>query len=280
MVPTGFSTCSGRYIDEQHPAKDRYKGRLCPDAIDQMYERMDRLVGKTMEACDRDDSVLMVISDHGFSPFRRGIDLNAWLEKEGYLTVTEGGRDEKYLRGIDWSKTRAFCLGLAGIWLNVKGREANGIVDAKDANALRDEICEKLTGLVDGEKGNEAVSRAFNTRRIYEGPYAEDAPDIVVGYHRGYRVSWEAAIGQVTDKVFHDNTRAWSGDHCIDPKLVPGVMFCNRRIDADSPRLMDIGATVLDMFGVQVPKRMDGRPMRVADAGSNGVDPTTRQKVA
>ncbi len=269
-----------RYIDEQHPAKDRYRGRLCPDAIEAMYRRMDELVGRTMAACDDESTVLMVISDHGFSPFRRGIDLNAWLEKEGYLTVSEGGRGEKYLRGIDWSKTRAFCLGLAGIWLNVKGREANGIVEPTEANALRDEICDKLTGLVDDDKGDPAISRAFNTRRIYAGPYAEDAPDIVVGYHRGYRVSWEAAIGQVTNSVFHDNTRAWSGDHCIDPKLVPGVMFCNRKIESESPRLMDIGATVLEMFGVDVPKRMDGKPMQVADAASNHTERDTRQKVA
>lgn len=269
-----------RYIDENHPAKDQYKGRLCPDAIEQMYRRMDALVGRTMKACDDEDTVLMVISDHGFSPFRRGIDLNAWLEQSGYLVVKEGPRSERYLRGIDWSKTRAFCLGLAGIWLNVKGREADGIVDPKDANVLRDEICEKLTGLVDEEKGEAAISRVFNTRRIYDGPYADDAPDIVVGYHRGYRVSWEAAIGQVTDKVFHDNTRAWSGDHCIDPKLVPGVVFCNRNIETDTPRLMDIGATVLDMFGVDVPKRMDGKPLKVSEAKQIQSGDQVRQKVA
>ncbi len=269
-----------RYIDENHPARDLYQGRLCTDAIGQMYRRMDDLVGRTMKECDDDDTVLMVISDHGFSPFRRGIDLNAWLEKNGYLVLKDGVRGDRYLRGVDWSKTRAFCLGLAGLWLNVKGREAEGIVDPSEAGDLRDEICGKLTGLVDEEKGEPAISRAFNTRRIYSGPYTDDAPDIVVGYHRGYRVSWEAAIGQTTDNVFHDNTRAWSGDHCIDPKLVPGVMFCNRQIETDQPRLMDIGATVLEMFGVGVPKRMDGRAMRVADAGVGDSTETAEQKVA
>ena len=90
---------------------------------------------------------------------------------------------------------------------------------------------------------------------------------MIVGYNRGYRASWETAIGEVTDKIFHDNTKAWSGDHCIDPSLVPGVLFCNRTIATEHPRLMDIGPTVLDMFGIETPRYMDGRPLEVADAG-------------
>jgi hypothetical protein len=109
-----------------------------------------------------------------------------------------------------------------------------------------------------------------------------DAPDIILGYNRGYRVSWEAAIGQPTDRVFHDNVKAWSGDHCIDPSLVPGVLFCNRKINSPQPRLMDIGPTVLDMFGVAVPAVMDGRPLAVMeDLGfsKNGKDRNARRGV-
>jgi predicted AlkP superfamily phosphohydrolase/phosphomutase len=255
-----------RYIDPQHPAHKGQCERQRRKTIDELYTRMDELVGKTMKECEGDDTVLMVISDHGFNSFRRGIDLNVWLEQNGYLTLLPDGRDKKYLAGVDWSKTRAFALGLAGIWLNVKGREAQGIVDPKDAEALRDELTAKLTGLRDEEKNEVAISRAFNAHKIYNGPYAADAPDLIIGYNRGYRVSWEAAIGQPTDRVFHDNEKAWSGDHCIDPKLIPGVMFCNRKITAENPRLMDIGPTVLDMFGVDVPKHMDGKPFVVAAA--------------
>ena len=106
----------------------------------------------------------------------------------------------------------------------------------------------------------------FNAQKVYRGPYRAEGCDVIVGFNKGYRVSWEAAIGQPTDELFHDNTKAWSGDHCIDPKLVPGVLFCNRKIDDKSPRLIDLGATVLDMFGIAVPAHMDGTPLRVADA--------------
>ncbi len=261
-----------RYIDPSHPAYNGQAEQQHRNAINEHYERMDELVGRTMKSCDDDDTVLMVVSDHGFNSFRRGLDVNVWLEQNGYLTLKPDGRGKKYLAGVDWSQTKAFCLGLAGIWLNVKGREAHGIVEPADADALRNEICEKLTGLQDEEAGELAVSRAFNAHRTYQGPYAAEAPDIIIGYNRGYRASWEAAVGQPTDALFHDNTRAWSGDHCIDPKLVPGVLFCNRKIDTPNPRLMDLGATALELFGVPVPPNMDGKPLRLADP--DGTFPT------
>ena len=256
-----------RYIDKGHPADNgNAKGEVQRrNAIEDLYRRMDELVGRTMKKCDRDGTVLMVLSDHGFSSFRRGLDLNVWLEQNGYLTLMPDGREKKYLAGVDWSKTQAYCLGLAGLWLNIEGREAQGIVDPARANDLRDEIVEKLTGLRDPDNGEVAINRAFNAHRIYRGPYTSESPDVILGYNSGYRISWEAAIGQPTGQLFHDNTKAWSGDHCIDPKLVPGVLFCNRKIETENPRLMDIGPTVLDMFGVDVPKYMDGKPLTVAD---------------
>lgn len=256
-----------RYIDEGHPARNGRQGRAHPAAIEELYARMDDLVGRTMAKCDDEHTVLMVISDHGFNAFRRGVDLNVWLEQNGYLKWKPDGGARKYLAAVDWSKTRAYCLGLAGIWLNVKGREAHGVVEPNEALALCDEICAKLTALIDEQSGENAVRRAFPAARTYDGPYRTEAPDIIVGYNRGYRVSWEAAIGQPTDAVFHDNTKAWSGDHCIDPSLIPGVLFCNRVIVEEQPRLMDLGPTVLDLFGVDVPAHMDGRPLRVGDAG-------------
>jgi predicted AlkP superfamily phosphohydrolase/phosphomutase len=254
-----------RYIDPEHPAHKGQAKKQHRGAIEELYERMDDLVGRTMDECDDDDTVLMVISDHGFKSFRRGIDLNVWLEQNGYLKLKLDGRGRKYLTGVDWSQTKAYCLGLAGIWLNIKGREGQGIVEPADADKLRDELCEKLTGVRDEERSELAINRAFNTRRIYRGPYKAEGPDIILGYNVGYRVSWEAAVGQPTDKLFHDNTKAWSGDHCIDPSLVPGVLFSNRKIKDTKPRLMDISATVLNMFGVEVPAVMDGRPLGVAD---------------
>lgn len=261
-----------RYIDPGHPADRNGKtdGKSHRNAIEELYVRMDALVGRTMKECADQDTVLMVISDHGFNPFRRGVDWNVWLEQNGYLTLKPEGRGKKYLAGVDWSKTKAYCVGLAGIWLNVKGREAQGIVAPKEADALRQELCERLASLRDDACNAPAVSRAFNSPRTYQGPYAADAPDIIVGYHRGYRVSWEAAIGQPTDRVFHDNVKPWSGDHCIDPALIPGVLFCNRAIADESPRLMDLGPTVLALFGIETPAFMDGKPLAVGDSHGNG----------
>ncbi len=256
-----------RYLDEKHPAMEREVRNPQPKAIEEHYQRCDELVGKVMERCDDDDTLLMVISDHGFKSFRRGMDVNRWLVDNGYMVLLPDASGDKYLRDVDWSRTRAFALGLAGIYLNVKDREAKGIVDSgEEAAALRAELCEKLTGLRDEERDEMGVSRAFDAHKVYRGPYRADGPDVLVGYNAGYRASWETAVGRVTESVFHDNTKAWSGDHCMDPKLVPGVLFSNRKIRSENPRLLDLGPTVLDMFGVAVPEVMDGRPLEVADA--------------
>jgi len=265
-----------RDIDHEHPARSEEREE---NAIEELYKRMDVLVGKTVAKCKDKNTVLMIISDHGFNTFRYGVDLNRWLEENGYLKLKEDGREQKHLAGVDWSQTRAFAIGLAGIFLNLKGRESQGIVSGgEEASQLRDEIAGKLAGLSDPEREQKVVKQVYNALKIYKGPYKNEAPDLIVGYNKGYRASWETAIGQVTDRIFHDNTKAWSGDHCIDPSLVPGVLFCNRRINAEQPRLMDIGPTVLDMFGVAVEKHMDGKALAVADADSDVKDKKKAEK--
>ena len=138
--------------------------------------------------------------------------------------------------------------------------------DGEEADRLRTEIAGKLEALVDAQRDNEpAIYKVHNALKLYNGPYKQNAPDLLVGYYPGYRASWETAVGQVTEAVFHPNTKAWSGDHCIDASFVPGVLFSNRKIESDNPRLMDIGPTVLDLFGVDVPKYMDGKPLAVRE---------------
>ncbi len=254
-----------RDIDPDHPAHEEVQDDR--NVIEDLYKRMDDLVARTVQKCKGDHTLLMVISDHGFNTFRYGIDLNRWLEENGYLTLKNNDRSGKYLTSIDWSRTRAFAIGLSGMFLNIKGRELQGIVDPGDeADRLRTEIAEKLSALCDTQRQNTpAIKSVYNSLKLYNGPYKENAPDLLVGYYPGYRVAWETAVGQVTEQVFHPNTKAWSGDHCIDASFVPGVLFSNRRIEAENPRLMDIGPTVLEMFGVQVPGYMDGKPLHVID---------------
>jgi predicted AlkP superfamily phosphohydrolase/phosphomutase len=251
-----------RYIDKNHPAGSALNTSKHDDAILDLYRRNDAIVGRAMARLG-DHDVLMVISDHGFSSFRRGVNLNAWLHQEGYLMLGTGtdGRSE-WLRDVDWSATRAYCMGLTGLFLNLRGRERHGVVSpGEEAARLKAEIMTKLKGLRDRETNTVGIREAFDTVALYAGPYLDNAPDLVVGYNAGYRVSWECAKGVVAGPIFQDNTKAWSGDHCIDPHLVPGVFFCNRATTTDDPALIDIAPTALRLFGIDPPAHMDGRAL-------------------
>jgi predicted AlkP superfamily phosphohydrolase/phosphomutase len=213
--------------------------------------------------------VLFVLSDHGFASFERGCDLNAWLREQGHLALKPGATGERqYLQDIDWSRTKAYAIGLAGLYINQKGREAQGIVDRADAAPLRNEIAAKLSGLTDEECRRLAIRKAWPSDALYTGPYLDAAPDVIVGYADGYRASWNAAIGKVSARVFEDNRKAWSGDHCVDPRLVPGVVFCNRKIFAEDPGIEDMAPTALDLFGIQPPPHMEGRSLFAGRPGS------------
>ncbi len=227
--------------------------------IEALYRDMDRLVGETLKHVD-DSTALFVLSDHGFCSFKRGVNLNAWLHQNGYLALRNGaGESGDYFEGIDWSRTRAYTFGLGGLYLNLKGREASGIVSPQDAAALRQELMAKLTHLPDPETGQIGIRNVYASGALYQGPYLSAAPDLIVGYAAGYRTSWEAAVGKVTEHVFSDNKKAWSGDHCVDPLLVPGVLFSNRKVQAEDPGIEDMAATALDLFGIQPPGWMEGK---------------------
>lgn len=253
-----------RYLEPSHPAHrangnslQRYAGTL-----EELYMHMDRIVGSTMRHVD-DETVLFVLSDHGFKSFQRGVNLNAWLEQEGYLAVREETREEGYLRGVDWRRTRAYSFGLAGIYLNLEGRESRGIVPRSEAQRLAREIAGKITGLADPARAAVAVNRGYAKHDVYTGPYVSAAPDVVVGFSPGYRSSWGVAIGKVGGPVFEDNTKAWSGDHCVDPPLIPGVVFCNRDFDAEQPGIEDMAPTAMRLFGYEPPAHMDGTDLGV-----------------
>jgi len=268
-----------RYLDPRHPANAGKDTERHAGAIEDIYRRADDLVGRVIARLGEGD-VLLVISDHGFRSFRRGVNLNSWLRREGYLALKDSGSSSgEWFESVDWDRTRAFAIGLAGIYLNRKGREERGIVTADEAEALRREIARKLSGLRDPETDEVAINQAFDTAQIYSGPYVGEAPDLIIGYNDGYRTSWEGAVGKVNDVIFDDNTRSWSGDHCIDPALVPGVLFCNRPIAAAQPRMVDIAATALDLFGVERPAYMDGRSL-FADAAAETCDTSPEQEKA
>ena len=249
------------YLEKDHPA-NHGKGiedAEHKDAIEAIYKHNDVIVGKVMDKL-KDGDVLMVLSDHGFNSFQRGVNLNRWLQQEGLLVLKDGASgEEEWLQGVDWSKTKAYSLGLTGMFLNMKGREAQGIVEpGKEEKTVKEEIIAKLSGLKDEERGACGIHEVFDTKKIYDGPYSENAPDLIIGYDNGYRISWDCATGMVAGAVFEDNVKAWSGDHCVDPRLVPGVLFSNYPVDSEEPTLLDVAPSALKMFGITPPKYMEG----------------------
>jgi predicted AlkP superfamily phosphohydrolase/phosphomutase len=261
-----------RYLDPTHPANAGKDTTECADAIPKLYERVDALLGRVWSEVERTDTVFMVISDHGFTNFRRGVNLNSWLKENGYLALKEGHETSgDWFEHVDWSRTRAFSLGLTGMFVNRKGREASGIVnEGAEYRALVAELAQKLEALVDPQSGRRAIRKVRATWECFDGPYRLDAPDLLIGYEGGFRNSWECATGAVTESVFTDNTRSWSGDHCVDPDVVPGVFFCNRRIATERPRLVDVPASIVELFGQQRAGYMQGEMLFARDAAVGG----------
>ena len=260
-----------RYIEDGHPAAKGKEDAEHRNAIEELYKHNDALVGRVMKRLKKGD-LLMVLSDHGFTSFRRGINLNSWLLANGYLKLKEGADGtSEWLEDVDWSQTKAYALGLTGMFLNVKGREAEGIVEPGDeADALKAELISKISGLVDEEKDEVGITELFDTVALYSGPYVKSGPDFLVGYNHGYRVSWDCATGVIAGPVFEDNIKAWSGDHGVDPRLVPGVFFCSHKVDDDDPGLIDIAPTALQLFGLEPPAHMDGKPLFTQETLTGG----------
>ncbi|MCC7499487.1 MAG: alkaline phosphatase family protein [Bryobacterales bacterium] len=246
-----------RYIDPERETSP--KGGF-DDAIEQIYRRMDEVVGKVLAHVNA-GTLLFVLSDHGFCSFRRGVNLNSWLLENGYLTLKDGATESgRYFQGVDWSRTRAYTFGLGGLYLNIKGREALGTVaPGREADLLTRELIDKLQSLTDPETGRPVMHDVYATRSLYKGPYLDAAPDLITGYAAGYRISWDAAVGRATGQVVEANDKAWSGDHSVDPHLVPGVLFCNRPLQAEDPGIEDLAPTALDAFGVPRPAWMEGK---------------------
>ncbi len=241
-----------RYLDDKNkPMQNdlRYK-----DTVYNYYEQIDQVIGEVMKVLD-DSATLIVLSDHGFGPFRRSVHLNRWLLEQGYLFLkNEANSNQEFLEGIDWSKTKAYALGFGGIYLNKVGREYYGIVDAAQEEQIKQELLNKLSGMADPVTGEKIVNNVYSAELIYNGPYIKDAPDLFVGFKPGYRVSWQTALGGMSATLVEDNSKKWSGDHLFDPKEVPGVIFVNRKIETKGNRIIDVASTILGLFEIHRPK--------------------------
>jgi predicted AlkP superfamily phosphohydrolase/phosphomutase len=251
-----------RCLEEDHPANRGRDAGKHRGVIQRMYEDLDDLLGRVMAEID-ERTVLLVMSDHGFKSFRREVNLNTWLYRNGYMALkTEKPSGKDMFQDVDWSKTRAYSLGFAGIYLNLVGREKQGVVKGgEEAEALKREIARNLQDLSDGKEKSKPVCRVYSASEVYSGPYVSDAPDLIVGFRAGYRMAWNAVTGGLSDAVIEDNTRLWSGDHNFDPSQAPGALFCNRKILTENANIVDIAPTALDLLGVDVPEYCDGRSL-------------------
>jgi predicted AlkP superfamily phosphohydrolase/phosphomutase len=252
-----------RLIDKEHPSYDPGLASKYGNTIENIYKDMDKLLAKAMAKVDK-DTVLIVMSDHGFSPFRRSFNLNTWLKENGYHTLInpwKQGREDLFMN-TNWSRTKAYSFGLNSLYINQKGREAEGIVKpGSEKEVLVREIAHKLENFRDPQTGGRPVLRAFVAKDVYQGPYVEEAPDIIVGYNHGYRTSWAAPLGRIPKEIVEDNTEKWSGDHCMAPEVIPGILLTNRKIKVKSPALYDLTPTILQIFGIEIPKEMVGKPI-------------------
>lgn len=242
-----------------HPAF--VEDELLADGIQTLYEEMDEALGRVLEEVD-DRTTLVVMSDHGFTPWYWKVNLNSWLVDKGYVTLKDPSRQgaSPLFLNVDWSQTTAYSVGFNALYVNLRDREDDGIVAAgAEYNALLDRLEADLLGMVDDRNGQSPVALAYRSQDELSGPYVDEAPDIIVGYSRGYRSSWESPLGEFPREIFTDNDEAWSGDHMNDYRLVPGVLLTNRRIALDQPALYDITVAVLDEFGLAPLPEMIGK---------------------
>jgi predicted AlkP superfamily phosphohydrolase/phosphomutase len=258
-----------RFREADHPANRGDAGgdgnqADMANVIEDHYRRCDEIVGRAAARAD-DQTLFIVLSDHGFNSFQRGVHLNGWLHDNGFLKLSDGvspGPEAgDFMRNVDWPATRAYALGLGSIYLNLRGRERDGTVSPEDADAVASDIKHGLSGLVDPGRGEVAIRSVASREQIYSGPYAAESPDLVANFAEGYRVSWATALGGVPAGLCEDNIKKWGGDHIIDPTLVPGVLFMNRPFDGERAHLVDLAPTILAALGVAKGSAMEGKSL-------------------
>jgi predicted AlkP superfamily phosphohydrolase/phosphomutase len=261
-----------RLIDPKHPMYDPVLAAKFGDSIERVYRRADGFIGEVMQHIDPGTPV-MVVSDHGFHSWRKAVNLNTWLVQNGYMTLQGQAPSEKKLddlfgggtfwENVDWSRTRAYAMGIGQIYFNLRGRESRGIVSpGAEAKLLADELSTRLLALTDPDDGASIIRAVYKRDDIYSGAYLHNASELQVGMQEGYRVSWQTTLGGSPDGLVYPNMKKWSADHGgYDFATTAGVLITNRRVSSAAPSIMDIAPTVLKYFGLSIPADIDGKPL-------------------
>ncbi len=262
-----------RLIDPKHPMYDAALAAKYGDSIERVYRHADDFVGEVLKRIDPGTPVL-IVSDHGFHSWRKAVNLNTWLVQQGYMVLEGQEPGEKTLQdlfggggefweNVDWSRTRAYAMGIGQIYFNLRGRESQGIVSPGAESArLATEISERLLTLKDPDDGSPIVRSVYKRDDVYSGEYLQNAAELQVGMEDGYRVSWQTTLGGAPRGIVYPNMKKWSGDHGgYDFATTAGVLISNRRVARDHLSIMDIAPTVLKYFGVPIPGDIDGKPL-------------------
>jgi predicted AlkP superfamily phosphohydrolase/phosphomutase len=263
-----------RLIDPQHPMHDAALAATFADSIRAVYRRADQFVAQVLEMVPPETTVL-IVSDHGFHTWRKAVNLNTWLVQQGYMALqgeTPGdkklddlfGGGGEFWENVDWSRTRAYAMGLGQIYFNLRGREGQGIVSpGAEYTALADELAKRLQAdLIDPDTKQRIVRAVYRRDDVYAGEYLGAAADLQVGFEEGYRVSWQTTLGGAPQGVVYPNKTKWSGDHGgFDYATTAGVIVSNRPLSTTLPRIIDIAPTVLQFYGLGLPANLDGKPL-------------------
>ena len=259
-----------RLIDPKHPMYDPALAAKFGGAIESVYRRADAFVGEVMDRVDPGTPIL-VVSDHGFHSWRKAVNLNTWLVQNGYMTLQGQRPADKTLddlfgggtfwENVDWTRTRAYAMGIGQIYFNLRGRESQGIVSpGAEARQLADELTGKLLTMKDPDDGAPIIRSVYKRDDIYSGEFLNNASELQVGMHEGYRVSWQTTLGGSPEGLVYPNMKKWSADHGgYDYATTAGVLIANRRLTTSTPTIMDLAPTVLKYFGVPVPAEVDGK---------------------
>jgi predicted AlkP superfamily phosphohydrolase/phosphomutase len=260
-----------RYRDELHPLYEPHEEYS--QVIEQWYEKMDEILGNVSRRIHDGDTII-VLSDHGFDTFRRAVHVNTWLRQNGYLQLKnpQAPTGGELLNFVDWSKTRAYAVGFGSIYINLKGREKEGIVEpGTEVEQLKEEIKNKLLEWADPKYNEPVITKVYKNDDIFWGEFDKDTPDLFIGFNKGYRASWQTALGAVPKDTIEDNLKKWSGTHLNDPDLIPGIFFTNRQITTGTPSIYDITPSVLDLIGYTPEElgkmNMDGQPLFGEEGG-------------
>ena len=242
-----------RAMDPEHPAHDPIADAPYANAVIDRYVDVDDFIGETLGKLP-ENTTLVVMSDHGFTSWRRAMNLNTWLLENGYITLINPRRVTgiPYFGNVDWESTEAYAVGLNGVYINLRGREANGSVMPLDQDTLSAEIAEKLLSFIDPITGEQAVTKVYHRDEVFAaGGYLDIGPDLIVGFAKGVRGSNESALGEFSTEIIFDNDHPWSGDHLMDHETVPGVLFSSRPLQRVVTSLQNLAGVLLAEFGIE-----------------------------